>query len=268
MNPAIRPIYLVGPPGSGKSSLGAAACRQLGLTFAETPEAGPLAVAAVVTLPWSRMGDSSLRREARKAGILLGLWAHPLQLAQRSSRPYWCVPSRPMTTDQGYGRTGDGTREHRQLVRHCHTVLDFRKVAEAQAVVELAEVLVDLRTPRDPLEQRLSDVRDWAMDCAADNGVSSRTVEIAARAVAEWLLEVEAAGASPRKLSGLESDLQAALMLVCMFDRPTPATVLRCFGTPPHTYEFGRKFSGTDAALRRYEAQLGAFGEWLLRRGG
>jgi ATPase family associated with various cellular activities (AAA) len=91
-------VFLAGPPGSGKTSLGSRVCQELGLRFASLPDGtsdlGRAAMEAVirqrsadvVELPWTLQLAEGVFREARQAGRLIGLWTHPVDMQARSGR--------------------------------------------------------------------------------------------------------------------------------------------------------------------------------------
>lgn len=261
-----RTVFLFGPPGTGKSALGAAACATLGLQFAEAPANGELPQADVVAVPWSRSRERALWQVARSRGYVLGLWAHPLQLVERSHPPYLCTPSRRMSTQQGFGRTGDATLEFRLLDRQCDAVLTLLGDDLDSAIAALAQEIAEARQPVDREAESVAALESWVQDCVDDYGVKPAPVRVATRAMAQWLLVLEQQGLSPRSLNGMRSDLNAALCLVCGYETVKPSTMLDNFSSPPNTYEFSRKVSDLPAAQERYRRTLSAFGTWLAGR--
>lgn len=114
--PAQNPIiFLLGPPGAGKSSLGSRACKELGIRFldlAAKPAANPSTgeihsdldrlsslvadhTADVIELPWPLQHDRKALVLTRKSGIPLLLWAHPEDMQARSELRRHEGPSRP-----------------------------------------------------------------------------------------------------------------------------------------------------------------------------
>lgn len=118
-------IFLSGPPGAGKSSLGKKACQKLELRFADlsTPEINEQSLlsqkkiltevinkrsADVIDLPWSLQEDKGVQKLAKRFGVLLLLWAHPLDMQARSghSEPLF-TPSPRIKTKGGFICTAD-----------------------------------------------------------------------------------------------------------------------------------------------------------------
>jgi len=94
-------IFLAGPPGSGKTSLGSRVCQDLELRFLDLSAPAPLAsdpeaamkeleaaitdrAADVVALSWSLQQGKKALALARRSGELVLFWAHPLEMQARS----------------------------------------------------------------------------------------------------------------------------------------------------------------------------------------
>jgi hypothetical protein len=70
--------------------------------------------------------------------------------------------------------------------------------------------------------------------------------------MARYTLQPREQGVSPRSMSGIYSDLDAAGMLVFMYDAPKVGTVLSCCDYPPWEIEFRHKISATARKLLKY----------------
>ena len=99
-------IFLLGPPGAGKSALGSRACNELGLEFLElavkpatSPTTGEICsdmerfsrviedrAADVIELPWPLQQERKELVLARKSSVPLLLWPHPEDMQARSGR--------------------------------------------------------------------------------------------------------------------------------------------------------------------------------------
>ena len=182
---APRPILLAGPPGCGKSTLGAAASEALSLRFQDSPFRGSMAVRAerdqfhnaiaegsadVIALSWALAQESAVRKLAGMSGTLILLWAYPLA---------------------------------------TETILD---------------------------------------------------------AMARFLIHLRDRGVSPRTLSGIAHDLNAAGLLIMMYEPPRRRqrrNVLESFSMPPYEFEFSLKFSDAPTATNRYRRSLERFAQFL-----
>ncbi len=277
-------IFLGGPPGSGKTTVGAKACQNLELRFIDfsTPEINerPLSSqkeilteainnesAEVIALPWSLQEDRSVQKLIRRLGVLLLLWAHPLDMQARSGHlePLF-TPSPRIKTKGGFGRNGTGCREFRRLYNAADEVLLLPGSSFDEAVDDLESYIADIR--EEALEPPVvrAGLSDWVNDWYEDYDISKDIIKIIVDAMARYILYLRSKGKSPRTLSGVYSDLQAAGMLVMSYDDPeegTASEILDLFSSPPWTIEFKRKFSDSPNAMARYERNLEGFADFL-----
>lgn len=277
-------IFLCGPHGSGKTSVGAKACQNLELRFIDfsTPEINekPLSLqkdicmeainnrsADVIALPWSFQEDRSVRKLIRRSGVLLLLWAHPLDMQARSGRlePLF-TPSPRIKTKGGFGRNGTGCREFRRLNNAADEVLLLTKTSFDEAVHELEDYIADIR--QEVLEPPMirAGLSGLVDDWYEDYGVRKDIIKIVVDAMARYILYLRSEGKSPRTLSGVYSDLESAGMLVMSYDYPkkgTASEILDLFSFPPWTIEFKRKFSDSPNAIAQYERNLEGFANFL-----
>jgi hypothetical protein len=82
-------------------------------------------------------------------------------------------------------------------------------------------------------------------------------------AMARFTMHLKAQGTSPRTMSGVYGDLNAAGSLVMCCDAPKGKDVLNSFGSGPPECEFRRKISDSPRALARFRSTWDAFGRFL-----
>ncbi len=280
-------IFLAGPPGSGKTTLGSKVCEELGLKFLDlsrpTRPTGPpderealdSAIsdrsADVVALSWSLQQDTAVRALARRSGVLLLLWAHPLEMQARSGHSESLLtPVGRLKTKGGFGRHGTGCREFRSLDRTCDETLLLVDVPleEAGAALKAEINAIRKESPHPPAvrEGLLGWVRGWQQDFGADK----QAAEVIVDAMARYTLHLKSQGASRRKLSGVYDDLDAAGMLVMMYDAPKGTdkkNILRHFYDPPWESTYQKKFSDSPSAVTRYMKTLEGFSRFLQEAG-
>ena len=156
-------IFLAGPPGSGKSTLGEKACHRLELRFIDlsTPminnqsflsqkkiltEIIDKRSADVITLSWSLQQDKGVRKLVVRFGVFLFLWAHPLDMQARSGHlESVLTPSSRIRTKEGFGRTGTGCLEFRRLSNVADEVVMLVGSSFDEGVNELQGSIVSIR---------------------------------------------------------------------------------------------------------------------------
>jgi hypothetical protein len=121
-------IFLLGPPGAGKTTLGSRACEELGLAFLDLAEADLERLsrvvgdtsADVIELRWALQHERRALALVRRSGTPLVLWAHPEDMQARCGRdePLF-TPVPRLKIRGGFGRNGIGYREFRHLQRAC-----------------------------------------------------------------------------------------------------------------------------------------------------
>ncbi len=281
-------IFLAGPPGVGKSSLGEKACQSLDLRFLDlsTPAVNEQSIisqkeilteiineqsADIVALPWALQKDERIRTWIRRSGMLLLLWAHPLDMQARSGdSEALFTPSRRIKTRGGFGRNGTGCLEFRSLDRAADQVLMLVDSSFDEAVRDLQDRIISIREESTESPIIRSGLSDWVDEWRQSYDIDKDVANIIVDAMARYLLHLRSEGKSQRTLSGVYSDLEAAGMLVIIYDYPKgkkKAEILDLFSDPPWTIEFRRKFSDSPNAIARYERNLKGFARFLKTSG-
>jgi len=267
-------VFLVGPPGSGKSTLGRRACSELALRFVDLADEGSADAkleelvrvqgADVVALPWAPMGDATRLGLCRRNGETVALWAHPLEMQARSGRaePLF-TPVKRLSTHGGFGRGGPGCSEYRHLARACEHVLVLVGLSEDEAAQDLRELIEDLRTQDEASPAEREGMLGWCDDWQDDFNADAKACEILVDAMARFMMHLKARGTSPRSMSGVRSELNAAGCLVMCYDAPKGESVLRSFHGGPSQYEYRRKFTDSPRAWERFRSTWEAFSTFL-----
>ena len=214
-------VFLAGPPGSGKSALGSRACAELGLRFADLDDDGRTGAtleevvrtraADVVTVPWAPARDAGWLGLCRSSGETMALWAHPLDMQARSGRAESLFkPVKGRKTRGGFGRDGIACSEFRHFERACPNVLLLVGLPEEAAGTLLREAVEDLRSPKELSLTEGEGLLGWCDDWRHDFGADARACEILVDAMARFTMRLRAQGTSPRTMSGVYRDLNAA----------------------------------------------------------
>jgi hypothetical protein len=274
-------VFLAGPPGAGKSTLGRRVSADLGLRFVDLGEqatGGEAAMQAlehllaarsadIVELPWELQLAGKTLKNCRRAGILVALWAHPLDMQSRSGRadPLFSPGRAGLTTHGGFGRLGVSCPEYRRLARACQVVLDLVELEENAAARALHELLVGLRVESSgsPAEQEGLD--GWGRYWEKEYRANPRSLKVLLDAMALYLQQLKQHGVSPRTIRSTSDDLQALGMLTFGFCNPKPDQVLTSLWAS--TYDYGRKFSESPNLIARFERTAEKFERFLAERG-
>ena len=107
----------------------------------------------------------------------------------------------------------------------------------------------------------------WEEDWRHDHGASPRVTKVIIDAMARYLSHLRTQGSSPRTLSSVCADLNAAGHLVLMYDAPRGNRILVYFDEPPWEFEFRRKFTDTPTLVARYRRNLEGFAHFLRESG-
>jgi len=271
-------IFLYGPPGAGKTSLGTRVCGELGLTFVDVGSTSSRAAeeerlrdvvdaraADVVEIPWRIQSNRRVLTLTRRAGATVALWAHPVDMMARCDQGplVRLTPIRPLKSGGGFGTSGVACREFRQLERSCSRTLLLVDLTFDNAARVTRDCFSAMRHPdnRPPAERERIHrwVELWHRDYDTDRDVAAAIVD----AMGRYLAHLRSGGASPRSMNNIRMDLEAAGHLVLMYSAPTVSDALRHFSVPPHTFEYGRRFSDSPTQNARYRRSLRGFARYL-----
>jgi hypothetical protein len=281
-------VFLLGPPGVGKSTFGSRACQMLGLRFLDL--AGKLVTAPVdgnrrsvperithivadrgvdvVELPWEFQHDRRVLALVRKLGVPLLLWAHPEDMQARSGRDERLFTPVPrLKIRGGFGRNGIGCREFRHLNRACGNTLILVDLPLEDAAEVVQDAIAEIREESESSPAEREGLVSWVEDWRSDHNASVRVSKVIVDAMARYLSHLRAHGNSPRTLSFVRSDLNAAGHLVWMYGSPKGKRILEYFDAPPWELEFKRKFTDSPNLVARYCRSLEGFARFLKECG-
>jgi hypothetical protein len=271
----------------GKSTLGSRACRELGLGFLDLAASAPadsdcdpdpdLALlsrlvadraADVIELPWRVQRERKALVFARRSGVPLLLWAHPEDMQARSGHlePLF-TPVARLRIRGGFGRQGTGCREFRQLDRACGETLLLVDLSFEEAAPAVRDCIAEIREGRDLPTAEREGVAGWVDDWCLDLLARPRVAKVIVDAMARYLAHLRTTGSSPRMLSGVLSDLNAAGHLVLSYGAPRGERILEHFDGPPWEIEFRHRFTDSPALVARYRRSLEGFARFLKECG-
>ena len=198
----------------------------------------------------------------------MALWAHPLDMQARSGHAESLfTPVKRLRTRGSFGRSGTGCSEHRHLERACEHVLLLVDLSEEVAAQELKALVEDLRSSEELSPAEREGLRGWCGNWWDDFNADAKACEILVDAMARFTMHLKVRGTSPRTMSGVYGDLNAAGFLVMCCDAPKGKDVLDSFGSGPSEYDFRRKISDSPRALARFRSTWDAFGRFLRDSG-
>ncbi len=279
-------IFLFVPPGAGKTSLGKRACDELELKFLDlTADASGAAIsgetgacdeerlhrlidaraADVIEIPWTLQSERRVLTLTRESGIALLLWAHPEDMIARCGRRSegLLTPVPRLKVRGGFGRTGAGCREFRQLDRACTDTLMLVDLSFDVAASAVTDCISAMREEGSGSPAEREGIHEWVEGWREDHNANPRAAKIIVDAMARYLSHLGASGSSPPTLADIRSDLEAAVHLVFEYDAPKGRRALEYFDSPPWEFEFSRKFSDSPRLPARYGRSLEGFARFL-----
>jgi len=198
-------IALVGPPGVGKSTLGAASCAQLGLRFldfstdqppweqADPDESRERLLEAVssgevdvVAMSWSLMADRVAMKAVRRDGEVLLLWDHPLTFQARARVPTLMTPSPRIKTRGGFGNRGTSCQEYRRLKRASHWQLALNGLALNEATARLTAVLEGFSEERSGTPAEQAGIDGWVEELHGHHDANKKSANVLADVVGRY----------------------------------------------------------------------------------
>jgi len=172
-------------------------------------------------------------------------------------------PVKGRKTRGGFGRNGIACREFRHLRRACPNVLSLVGLPEEEAGELLREALEDLRSPKALSPAEAEGLLGWCDDWRHDFSANAKACTILVDAMARFTMQLKAQGTSPRTMSGVYGDLNAAGFLVMCYDAPKGEKVLDSFRCDPSGYEYSRQISDSPRAMQRFASTWRAFAGFL-----
>jgi len=276
-------LFLAGPPGSGKTSLGGRVCADLELRFLDLAtvirDVGDMQslqgalkevihqrAGDVVELSWPLQLARGTFALCRRHGRLTALWAHPLDMQMRSGHADPLIEPNPrLKTRGGFGLRGTRCAAFKRIDRACETTLMLVGLSFEDSLAKLKATMVALLAegtgPAADQEGLSSWAQYWQLDLAADKEATETLVD----AIASYTRHLKSEGASPRTMSAKYDDLNALGYLVLAYDAPKGKDILNRLW--PWDYEYSRKFSDSPNNLARYKRTVEDFRRFLQEIG-
>jgi len=139
------------------------------------------------------------------------------------------------------------------------------------ALEEAGEVVMDclaaIREASQAAPAEREGLAGWLEDWHQQHGASPRVTKVIVDAMAWHLAHLRATGTSPRTLTGIGSDLNAAGHLVLMYGTFKNNRIMEHFAVPPYCFEFERKFTDRPTVVARYRRNLDGFAHFLREHG-
>ena len=279
-------LFLAGPPGSGKTSLGSRACVDLGLRFLDLAtvidnasgvrdarslqgvleEVIQQRASDVVELPWPLQLTRGTFALCRRHGQLIGLWAHPLDMQMRSghTEPLF-KPNPRIKTRGGFGLRGTRCVEFIRIDRACEAMLITVGLSFEDSLAELKATMAELLAEATESPTDHKGLSSWADYWQLDLGADKEAAETLANAMACYTRHLKSEGVSPRTMSAKYDDLNSLGHLVLAYDAPEGKGVLNSLWS--HTIEYSRKISDSPKKIARYKRTVENFRRFLRENG-
>ena len=132
---------------------------------------------------------------------------------------------------------------------------------------ELRALIKDLRTQDEASPAAREGMLGWCDNWRDDYNADAKACEILVDAMARFMMHLKARGASPRSISGVRLELNAAGCLIMRCDAPNGEDVLRAIRGGPSEYEYRRKFSDSPGAWVRFHSTWQSFSTFLRDSG-
>jgi hypothetical protein len=137
----------------------------------------------------------------------------------------------------------------------------------AKAAETVRDCITEIREENDAPPAEREGLTGWVEDWQQQHSASPRVTKVIVDAMARYLAHLRATGTSPRTLTGVCSDLNAAGHLVVMYGTLKNNRILDHFEGPPYSFEFQRKFTDRPALVARYRRNLDGFARFLREVG-
>jgi hypothetical protein len=140
-------------------------------------------------------------------------------------------------------------------------------LALEEAAEALRDCVAEIREENHAPPAEREGLAGWVEDWHQQHGATPQVTKVIVDAMARHLAHLRATGTSPRTLTGVCADLNAAGQLVVMYGMLEANRLMEQFAAPPYPFEFERKVTDHPALVARYCRNLDGFARFLRERG-